>query len=135
MHEDLERDPQVEQSSDRSFGLIFAAVGLGLGALSLYRGNPWGYALLAAAAVMGSLALLAPQVLGPANRLWLRFGALLSRVTTPVVMGFVFFVLLTPVAILRRMLGGDPLHRKRDATARSYWTPRDPPPSSMRNQF
>ena len=79
-----------------------------------------------------------PALLAPLNRLWTRFGALLHRVVSPIVLGFMFFVVITPMGLVRRMLVKDPLRLRFDRQAGSYWVPRQPPgppPQSLTNQF
>ena len=132
------RDDEVKSSSDRSFGvvftLVFAVIGLwpsmGSGDLRLWS--------LGAAGILLIIALAQPIWLAPANRLWTRFGLLLHRITNPIIMGLVFFLAVTPTALILRMMGKDPLRRKIDRTASSYWIDREPPgpaPDSMTNQF
>ena len=137
-HEDLSRKTVVPVGSDRSFGLVFAAVFVLVGAGPLIHGNePRLWALGAAAAFLAA-ALLVPRALRPLNLLWFRFGLVLHHVVTPVVMGLLFFLVVTPVGLLMRLSGKDPLRLKRDPQAASYWIHRQPPgptPDSMRNQF
>ena len=137
-HETLTRDEVVKGSSDRSFGITFAVVALIVAGVSFWRGGPlWPYAL-AAAAIFGGLALAAPAVLGPLNKLWLKFGLLLHHIINPVVMGLLFFGVITPMALIVRLLGKDLLRLRFDAQAKSYWIPREPPgpaPDTMRHQF
>ena len=94
------------------------------------------------ALVVGGLflvvALAAPAVLAPLNRIWTKFGLLISRVTNPIVTALLFFVVFTPFAMVLRMLGKDLLRQKLDPTAKSYWierTPAGPEPESMVHQF
>ena len=138
MHENLHREEAVVGSSDRSFGLTFAVI---LGFIGLYPVF-WGNMprLWAALPAVGFLlaALVKPDLLGPLNKLWLRFGLLLHSIITPVVMGLIFFVAVTPTGLIMRALGKDMLRLKRDSAASSYWihrTPPGPPPGSIRNQF
>jgi hypothetical protein len=138
LHEDLEREIEVRGSSDRSFGLVMAAFLLLVGLWPVVRGGalrPWS---LAAAVVLGAIALARPSVLGPLNRAWTRLGLLLQQIVSPVVLGLLFFAALTPVALLMRLLGKTPLSLDFDRGARSYWIDRRPPgpaPDSMRQQF
>ena len=83
-------------------------------------------------------ALAVPRLLAPANRLWMKFGLLLHRVTNPLIMGLLFYLTVTPTALIMRALGKDPLSLRLDPEARTYWIDRDPPgPSaeSMTDQF
>jgi large-conductance mechanosensitive channel len=122
---------KVIAGSNRSFGVVFAVVFALLG-LTVHSG------LLAVGAAFAAMALLAPAWLAPLNGVWFRFGMLLHHVVNPVVMGFLFFVVILPIALLMRAFGKDPLRLKRDAQASSYWIAREPPgpaPGSMRKQF
>lgn len=82
--------------------------------------------------------LFRPQLLAPLNILWFRLGLLLHRIMTPLVMGVLFFLVVTPTALVMRRLGHDPLRLKRPPTADSYWVSRTPPgpdADSMTRQF
>ena len=83
-------------------------------------------------------ALVVPKILAPLNDLWLQLGRLLHRIVNPVVMGILFFVVITPAALLLRLAGKDLLRLKRDPQATSYWVHRTPPgpePQSLKNMF
>ena len=93
--------------------------------------------LIAAAAVL-VVTLAAPALLRIPNRLWLRFGLLLNRLISPVVLAFLFYVVVTPMGMLMRRFGSDSLRLRRSYTNESYWINRDPPgpkPDSLSNQF
>ena len=125
-------------SSDRSFGVVFAAASAVLALLPLLRGRDLRlWALIVAAAFLGA-ALLRPALLAPLNRLWSRLGSLLGRVTNPIIMGLVFFLLITPMAVILRLRGNDPLRLRLAPERESYWIERTPPgpaPASMTDQF
>ena len=90
-----------------------------------------GIALLAAA-------LLRPSLLAPLYRVWFQFGLLLHRIISPVVLGIMFFIVITPIGILMRTFGKDPLHLRHRSEVTSYWIPRippGPPPDTLRDQF
>jgi hypothetical protein len=137
-HEDFSRQEEVKPSSDRSFGLVVASFFLIVGFWPLLRAQPIRWWALAVAAVFALLALLWTAALAPLNRLWVKLGALLYKVVSPVVMALLFYVTVTPIALLMRLLGKDPLRLRRDPDAASYWIDRTPPgpsPESMKNQF
>jgi predicted membrane metal-binding protein len=129
---------KVEMGSDRSFGLVFAAVFALVCLAPLKSGEEprlWAGAVAAAFLVVS---FVAPKLLKPLNRLWFLVGMALHHVVTPVVMGLLFFVTVTPIAVILRLMGKDPLGLKRDTAATSYWIVRQPPgpaPGSMRRQF
>jgi hypothetical protein len=137
-HERLGVDEVVSGSSNRSFGLTFAIVFtiVALGPL-IWGGSVRGWALVVAAAfLLAALAL--PRVLAPLGRLWLRFGLLLHACVSPVVMGLVFYTTVTPIGIVRRLFGQDPLRLRFDRDAVTYWIERHPPgpaPDTMPRQF
>ena len=137
-HENFARDEAVRGSSDRSFGIVFAVVfalvGLwpltGDGAVRLW-------ALVAAVAIL-VVAFVCPGILGPFNRAWTAFGLLLHRIVNPLVMGLIFYLAVTPTALIMRLLGKDPLRRRYDRAAATYWIEREPPgpePGTMKQQF
>jgi Saxitoxin biosynthesis operon protein SxtJ len=139
MHEDLNRAPEVKGSSDRSFGLTIAAFLAVVAVLPALHRPPssvrWWAAALAAAFL--ALALLRSDALRPLNRLWQRLGLLLSRIVSPIVLALLFYAIMSPVGLLMRAFGQDPL-RLRRSPAESYWIVRQPPgpaPETMKNQF
>ena len=81
---------------------------------------------------------LAPALLALPNRLWLRFGLLLNRIVSPVVLAFLFYVVVTPMGALMRVFGKDNLRCGAEVRTASYWIRRDPPgpkPDSLNHQF
>lgn len=137
-HEDLGRIGKVEGSSDRVFGFVFAVVFLVIGLWPLLGGSGPRFWSLFLAGGFALLALAFPRVLSPLNRLWTRFGLLLHRIVSPLVLGLIFTVAVTPVALMMRLFGKDPLRRRYDSGAESYWIEREDPgpaPETMRNQF
>ena len=138
IHEDLGRSHKVERSSNRSFGLVFAAVFAVIGLWPLLDGAPARWWAVVVGAAFLVVALVAPAVLDPANRVWHRFGLLLHRIVNPVVTGLLFYVAVTPTAVVMRLAGKDPLRLRFDPKAASYWIERQPPgpaPDTMSNQF
>ena len=138
MHEDFSRAEQVKGSSNRSFGWTFAAVFLviALWPLAFGGGLRW-WSLTVAICVMFTT-LVRPIWLTTPNRLWLRFGALLHRLVSPVVLALMFYAVVTPIGILMRAFGTDILSRRRRDPEGTYWVKRNPPgpkPSSMSKQF
>lgn len=138
IHENLARDEEVRGSSDRSFGFTFAGFFLLLGLWPIVRGAPARTWAVAVGVIFLAAALGRPGLLGPPNRLWLRVGLLLHRVVNPLVMGVMFYGVITPIGLVMRRSGRDPLRKRIDPDARSYWIDRRPPgpaPETMSNQF
>ena len=124
--------------SDRHFGLVFTTLFVTLAGVSYLRGGnvyPW---LVFLGALIGLIALLKPTWLGPFNRLWMKFAALLHSIVSPCVLAAIYFVILTPLGFVQRLAGRDTMRRKFEPRVDSYWIPREPPgppPESLRNQF
>lgn len=138
LHEDLTRRSTPRPSSNRQFGLV---VGFFLVLVSLWpllRHGQVRQAVLGAALAMLFVALLAPALLHPLNRAWTMLGRVLARVVNPAAMAVLFYLVFTPVALLLRLFGKDPLRLQADSKASSYWIERQPPgppPETMINQF
>ena len=127
--------------SERSFGLLFAVVCAGLAAYGWFLGG-WGRlivsALVIGAVAFGFFAFVFSKVLGPLNWLWYQLGQLLGKLVSPIVLGSIFFLLLTPVSLVTRMFGRDELRLKKNKGQQSFWIERSPPgpePTSFKNQF
>ena len=96
----------------------------------------WWAMVIAAAFLFAGLAL--PRILRPLNSVWLRFGLLLHRITSPIILAMLFYLTVLPTGLVMRALGKDLLRLRFDRNARSYWIERSPPgpePESLRNQF
>ena len=131
-------DDDIQRSSDRSFGLVFAVVFAIVGCWPLLGGNAVRWWALAIAAAFLGIALARPVLLAPLNAAWTRLGLLLHRIVNPIVMGLVFFFVVTPTGLIMRALGKDAMRRRFDRDAESYWAPRDggsPEPETMKRQF
>ena len=137
-HEDFSRTHDVQASSNRKFGWVFAVVFAFIALWPLVSGHPLRWWSFVVAAVFLFISLFAPALLALPNRLWLRFGLLLNRIISPVTLAFLFYVIVTPMGALMRMLGKDNLRLRAGNADGSYWIKRDPPgpkPDSLNNQF
>jgi len=140
--EQFNREEVIKQGSERGFAIVFACVGAIVGAVSLYLGSAtWPY-WFAGAAIILAIGFTVPKILKWPNRLWLKFGLLLAMIIQPLSLVILFFVAVTPTGILMRAFGNDPLKRKYDPKAESYWISRRKPESAepgpyndMKNQF
>ena len=118
------RDPELP--GERSFGLLFGAVGAIAAVMAWRAGNPVAcVALVVAALAFTALGLLAPTVLAPLNRAWFWLGLVLAKVVNPIVLGAIFFLVVTPYALFLRLVGRDALGLKPGRDAGSYWIERD----------
>lgn len=135
---EFSRPPEIEPSSNRAFGCVMAGV-LSLVALfPLLAGKEPRQWLIVVAVAFFLPALLYPAALGPLNKLWTGLGHLLSRLTSPVALAVLFFVVITPYGWLMKRLGKSHIPTGFDPAAESYWITREPPgpkPESLRDQF
>jgi hypothetical protein len=138
LHEDFRRKQEGQGGSDRGFGIVFAIFFTLVGLLPLRQHHPLRWWALALAGVFLVVALLQPGWLRPLNRVWTTLGLLLGRVVSPVVTGLLFFLVVTPIGLLFRLLKKDPLRLASSSGTETYWIERKPPgpvPDTMRNQF
>lgn len=136
--EQPENDKHLAPPGERSFGIVFAVVFLLVGSWPMLAGElpRWWALALAGAFLLAGLAL--PRILRPLNSVWLRFGLLLHRITSPIILAMLFYLTVLPTGLVMRALGKDLLRLRFDRNARSYWIERSPPgpePESLRNQF
>jgi hypothetical protein len=137
-HEFQQREEAAKTSSNRNFGLVFAAFFALLTALGLWHGTSRWPIWLALVCVALLLALAAPGLLTPFNWIWTKFGLLLHRIVSPIFLAVLFYGCIAPVGFLMRLSGKDPLRLKCEPDAESYWIKRIPPgpaPQSFRDQF
>jgi len=137
-HEDLDRTVEFQGSASRSFGLVMAVFFLVVGTWPIVRGGGWRPWALGTGIAFAAVALARPSLLDPLNSAWTRLGRLLQQVVSPVALGLLFFVVISPVALVMKLLGRRPLALGFEPGARSYWIARRPPgpaPDSMRQQF
>ena len=127
---------KIKMGSNRSFGLVFFTVFLVI-ALWSFRGDfsqikkiPLYISLL-----FLILGIINSNLLTPLNKLWFKFGMLLGAIISPIVMGLVFFAVVTPTAYFMRLAGKDLLKKKYDKKNNSYWIKRDKQMSTMKRQF
>ena len=126
---------QTEQSSEKSFGVVFSIVFLIVALYPLINSASLRIWALVVSIIFFLLAFLAPKILVFPNKLWFKFGLLLGSIVAPIVMAFVYFVTVLPTGLIMRLLGKDLLKQKLDKNAKSYWVKRDEPMGSMKNQF
>ena len=135
----LDKGPQPPGGSDRSFGIMFAVIFALLTLVFRLRGAPeaqqWVIGILSAATFL--IAFMKPAILAPFNRWWMKFSLLLARIVSPIVLGVLFFVLISPLATVLRLFGRDELKLKNTGKA-THWHDRNSNGYSLesfRNQY
>ena len=125
----------VKISSNRSFGFLFFVVFFVISLWPLKSQGDlrlWAFILSLIFLVLG---VLNSKFLTPLNKLWFKFGILLGSIVSPVVMGAVFFIVVTPIGLIMRFLGKDLLRINKNKLVSTYWIKRDKQKSSMKKQF
>jgi len=127
-----------ERGSERAFGIVFAILFVVIGTWPMWRGGPPRLWALAIAAAFLLAALVVPKILTPLNRLWMAFGLLLGKIISPIMLFVVYVIAVVPTGLIMRLRGKDPLSRRFDREAASYWVHRKPPgkpDETMSRQF
>lgn len=119
------RIPEPTVRDLRNFGWTFAGVALVFGLLLLWRGRPSAPWFLGASAVFLALGAVAPGLLRPAFGPWMKFAEFLGYVNTRILLGVFFFIGMTPIGLVMRLAGKDPMQRTFRKSG-SYWTPSAP---------
>ena len=125
----------VKMPSNRSFGLLFFIVFLAISLWPLISQGDlrlWAFII---AVIFFVLGILNSKFLTPLNKLWMKFGLFLGSIIAPLVMGIVYFMVVTPVGLIMRSLGKDLLRMKKSKSAATYWIGREKQKSTMKKQF
>ena len=126
---------KIKISSNRSFGLLFFVVFLIVSLWPLTHEGSIRIWSVIISAVFLILGLINSRLLTPLNLLWFKFGMILGAIISPIVMGFVFFLVVTPTGLILRMMGKDLLNKKYDKKKKTYWIIRNKSVSTMKKQF
>ena len=125
---------EVKIGSNKSFGIVFFIVFLIIGTYPLLSQNEVRLWSLIISIIFLILGLLNSKLLKPLNKIWFKFGILLGNIVSPLVMGLIFFFVVTPIGILMRILKKDLLNLKFNKKT-TYWIEKNDPKSKMKNQF
>ena len=124
----------IKIGSNRSFGIVFFVVFLIIATFPLMNGDELRLWSLTISVVFLFLGLINSKILNPLNKLWFKFGIFLGKIISPLVMGIIFFLVVTPIGLLMRLLNKDLLKLKFNNNS-SYWIEKNEPKSKMKNQF
>ena len=120
--------------SNKSFGIVFFIVFLLISFYPLINQENIRIWSLIISLIFLILGLFNSKILNPLNKLWFKFGILLGRIISPIIMGIIFFFVVTPIGLLMKLLKKDLLNLKFNKT-RTYWIEKSGPKSKMKNQF
>tara|TARA_B100001059_G_scaffold225279_1_gene252285 strand:- start:563 stop:952 length:390 start_codon:yes stop_codon:yes gene_type:complete len=124
----------IKISSNKSFGKVFSILFLIIAIFPLLNNENIRIWSLIVSIIFLILGLLNSKILTPLNKIWFKFGILLGNFVSPIFMGIVFFVVITPISLIMKILGKDLLNLKRD-NKKTYWIERSKIESRMKNQF
>ena len=124
----------IKIGSNRSFGLVFFIVFALIALYPLINKGEIRIWFLIVSLIFLILGIVNSKILSPLNKIWFKFGIFLGKIISPLVMGIIFFVIVTPIGILMRILKKDLLNIKFNNN-KSYWIEKNEPKSKMKNQF
>ena len=124
----------IKISSNRSFGIVFFIVFLLIAVYPFFKGGDIRLWSIIISLVFLVLGFINSKILTPFNKLWFRFGIFLGKVISPIIMGIIFFLVVTPIGFLMRLLGKDILNLRYNNN-KSYWIEKNGSKSKMKNQF
>ena len=124
----------IKIGSNRSFGIVFFLVFLLIATYPLINGNEIRLWSLVISIIFLLLGLINSKILNPFNKLWFKFGIFLGKIISPLIMAIIFFLVVTPIGLLMRLLNKDLLKLKFNSNS-SYWIEKNEPKSKMKNQF
>ena len=127
-------EKKIKVSSNKSFGIVFSIFFLLISVYPLLNSDPIYYWSLFISFIFLVLGLMNSKILSPLNLLWFKFGILLGKIVSPVVMGIIFFLVVTPISILLKIFGKDVLNLKFNNN-KTYWIEKNGPKSNMKKQF
>ena len=120
--------------SNKNFGVVFFILFLIIALYPLLNSEKIRIWSIAVSFLFLILAWINSQILTPLNKLWFKFGILLGKLISPIIMGIIFFFVVTPIGLIMRLLGKDLLNLKFNEN-KSYWIKKNDPKSDMKNQF
>ena len=124
----------IKLPSNRNFGIVFAIVFLIISLWPLLKQNEIRSWSLIVSIIFLTLGLVNSKLLLPLNKIWFKFGIFLGNFIAPIVMGIIYFFVVTPTGLIMKMLGKDLLNLKK-SNKDSYWIKKDNSNSSLKNQF
>ncbi len=123
-----------QRRSNRGFGVLFFIVFLVISLWPLLNGNDLRVWSLIISLIFLLLGLLNSKILNPLKKVWIKFGELLGKIVSPIILAIVFYIIITPIGILMKTLRKDLLNIK-FSNNKSYWIKRNKDLGSMKNQF
>ena len=129
------KQEEIKISSNKSFGIVFFVIFIVIALWPLMKGGDLKIWSIIIAIIFLFLGLINSKILTPLNKLWFRFGVLLGKIVAPIVMGIIYFVVVTPIGVIMKIFKKDILNLKIDKNKKTYWLKKDENKQNMKNQF
>ena len=129
------KQKEIKTGSNKSFGIVFFVIFIIVALWPLLKDENIRVWSLIVSIIFLTLGLLNSKILTPLNKLWMRLGILLGSIVSPIVMGVVYFGVVTPIGLIMKLFGKDVLNLKLDKNKPTYWLKKNKIKSKMKNQF
>ena len=126
---------EIKIGSNKSFGIVFFIVFFIIAIFPLINNSEIRIWAVIISLIFLILGLINSKILTPLNKAWFKFGIFLGKIISPIIMGVIFFLVVTPIGLFMRLLGKDVLNLKLNKKKGSYWIEKVGPKSKMKNQF
>jgi predicted membrane metal-binding protein len=129
------KQKEIKIGSNKNFGLVFFVIFILIALWPLLKDGNIRIWSVIVSIIFLILGLLNSKILTPLNKIWIRFGILLGKIVSPIVMGIVYFGVVTPIGLIMKLFGKDILNLKIDKNKNTYWSSKTKTTSKMKNQF
>ena len=126
---------EIKSSSSRSFGFLISGIFLIIAFFPIFFDGNFKIVYFIISIILFFVSIFYPKIFSVPNKLWFKFSMLLGAIVAPLVMALIYFVTVTPIGLLMRLLGKDLLNKKIDKSLKSYWQERKNPINSMKDQY
>jgi len=135
MHEDPKEHQKVKLGTDKSFGVVFSVAFLLISIAGFWNNTNWYMHTILASLIFVILSFIKPVILRPLNFVWFKIGLLLHSIINPIIMSILFFIVITPFALIMRLFGKSPININYDNSAKSYWIDSEKTTTDFNKQF
>ena len=129
------KQKEIKTGSNKSFGIVFFVIFIIIALWPLLKDENIRVWSIIVSITFLTLGLLNSKILTPLNKLWMRLGILLGAIVSPIVMGVIYFGVITPIGLIMKVFGKDVLNLKLDKNKTTYWLKKNKIKSKMKNQF
>ena len=132
---EITHSEKITKSTEKNFGIVFGTFFLILGIYIFFFLNSTNFIIFLISIFFYLFSFFYPKIFTIPNNIWHKFGLILNKITSPIIMGIIFYLVVTPTGIIMKILRKDLLKQKLIKSKKSYWIERKLPVESMKNQF